>query len=174
MKRLVILPILTLTGLLTSCTGYPRLVNYPFDPGGLSLNSPAGEMNPAVTSRYIIFTSDRRGRHDIYLYDMVNQRLIEVPGLNALDTITSKPSISEDGRYIVFSAIRQGRSGIFLYDRETRQSRNLTVNLQAEVRNPTLSADGQVIAFESSENGQWDIKVYDRFGQPLNIPTQPR
>lgn len=173
-KRFIIFPIVALTGLLTSCTGYPRLVNYPFDPGGLSLNSPAAELTPAITSRYIVFVSDRRGRQDIYLYDWVNERLIEVPGLNALDTITSKPSISEDGRYIVFAATRQGQSGIFLYDRETRQSRNLTANLPAEVRNPTMSADGQVIAFESSENGQWDIKVYDRFGQPFNIPMQPR
>ncbi|MBR8840206.1 MAG: PD40 domain-containing protein, partial [Stigonema ocellatum SAG 48.90 = DSM 106950] len=61
----------------------------------------------------------------------------------------------------------QGRSAIILYDRETRQSRNLTANLQAEVRNPTISADGKKIAFESSVNGQWDSLVYNRSGQAL-------
>ncbi|MGE5656423.1 MAG: TolB family protein [Actinomycetota bacterium] len=173
-KRLVIVPVIALTGLLTSCTGYPRLVNFPYDPGGRSLNSAGEEVTPQITGRYIIFTSDRRGSQDIYLYDQVNRQLIEVPGLNALDAIASHPSISADGMWIVFAATRLGRSGIYLYNRETRQVRNLTADLQAEVRNPTLSADGQIIAFESSINGQWDILLRDRSGRPLDIPTDPR
>ena len=78
--------------------------------------------------------------------------------------------MAENGRYIVFVASRQGRSTILLYDRETRQSRNLTNNLPAEVRHPSISADGQRIAFEYSNNGQWDILVYEQSGQRLNMP----
>lgn len=174
MKRSILLPALALAGLLTSCTGYPRLLSYPFDPGGRSLNSPSSELTPQVASRYVVFTSDRFGSQDVYLFDMVNQSLIDLPGLNAFDAIASNPDVSENGRYIVFAASRQGRGGIFLYDRETRQSRNLTANLQAEVRNPTISADGNRIAFESSANGQWDILVYNRSGQPINVPTAPQ
>ncbi|WP_066375948.1 MULTISPECIES: TolB family protein [unclassified Anabaena] len=172
-KRLFI-PIFACTTLLSGCFGYPRLVSYPFDPGGRSLNSLASELNPQTSGRYIVFTSDRRGSQDVYLFDTLTRNLIDVPGLNALDTIASHPSVSQDARYIVFAASRQGRSAIFLYDRETRQSRNLTANLQAEVRNPTISADGSRIAFEFSNNGQWDISVYDRFGQPVNVPQDPR
>ncbi len=160
--------------LLTGCVGYPRVVNYPFDAGGRSLNSPGGELTPEVTNQYIVFTSDRRGRQDIYLYDRLNKQLINLPGLNALDAIASDPSISGDGRYIVFASDRGGKSNIFIYDRETTQLRNLTANLQAQVRNPTISADGSTIAFESSANGQWDLLVYNRFGQRLNIPFDPR
>ena len=167
-------PIIALTALLSSCTGYPRLLNYPFDPGGQSLNSPASELTPEVAGRYVVFTSDRFGSQDIYLFDALDQILIDLPGLNAFDAIATDPDISENGRYIVFSASRQGRLGIFLYDRETRQARNLTASLQAEVRNPTISADGSTIAFESSANGQWDILIYNRSGQPLNIPTAPQ
>lgn len=174
MKRSIIIPAIALSGLLSSCTGYPRLLNFPFDPGGRSLNSPASELTPQIARRYIVFTSDRLGRQDIYLFDTVQQGLIDLPGLNAFDAIASDPDVSENGRYIVFTASRQGRLGIFLYDRETRSLRNLTANLQAEVRNPTISADGSTIAFESSANGQWDILVYDRSGQPLNIPIAPR
>jgi Tol biopolymer transport system component len=108
------------------------------------------------------------------MFDTVTSNLVDVPDLNSFDTIASHPSVSSDGRYIVFAASRQGRSAIFLYDRETRQSRNLTANLQAEVRNPAISADGSRIAFEYSNSGQWDILVYDRSGQPLNIPQDPR
>lgn len=160
--------------LLAGCVGYPRVVNYPFDPGGRSLNSPGAEQNPQVTKQYIIFSSDRRGRQDIYLYDRLNQRLVNLPGLNALDAIASDPSISADGRYIVFASYRGGQSNISIYDRQTTQLRNLTANLQAQVRNPSISADGNTIAFESGANGQWDLLVYNRFGQRLNIPFDPR
>ncbi|MGI8500702.1 MAG: TolB family protein [Hassallia sp.] len=170
MKRFIFIPVLALTGLLSGCVGYPRLLSYPFDPGGRSLNSSASELNPQISGRYIVFTSDRRGSQDVYMFDMVTRNLIDLPGLNSLDAIASHPSADDDGRFIVFVASRQGRSAIFLYDRETRQSRNLTANLQAEVRNPTISADGSRISFESSFNGQWDIFVYDRSGQRLNIP----
>ncbi|MBD2665383.1 WD40 domain protein beta Propeller [Richelia sinica FACHB-800] len=166
--------VLLSSNLLTGCFGYPRLLSYPFDAGGRGLNSLASELNPQTAGRYIVLTSDRRGSQDVYMFDTLTRNLIDLPGLNALDTIASHPGVSEDGRFIVFAASRQGRSAIFLYDRETRQSRNLTPNLQAELRNPTISADGTRIAFEYSNNGQWDILVYDRFGQPLNIPQEPR
>lgn len=156
---------------LSSCSGPAALLSFPFDPGGRSLNSPASELDPHIAGRYIVFTSDRRGSQDVYLFDAVDNLLIDLPGLNSLDTIASHPVVTTDGRYIVFATSRQGHSGIYLYDRELRQLRNLTENLQAEVRNPTISADGSTIAFESSENGHWSIRVYDKSGQALNLPT---
>lgn len=160
---------------LNGCAG-KRLINFPFDPvGGQSLNSSYAEMMPRTTGRYIVYASDRRGNQDIFLYDTAQQRLIDLPGLNAFDTVESNPSITEDGRYIVFAGSRQGRSGIYLYDREFRQLRNLTNNLQAEVRNPVISSDGNAIVFETNLRGQWDILVYNRAGQPLpGIDFNPR
>lgn len=148
--------------------GYPRLLSEPFDRAGRSLNSPSADSDPEIAGRYIVFTSDRRFSQDVYLYDLIDKRLLELPGLNSLDAIASHPSVSADGRYIVFAASRQGRSDIYLYDRSIRQLRNLTSNLQTEVRNPSISADGSTIAFEANANGQWDIFVYDRSGRPLN------
>lgn len=174
MKRSILIPIVSLVSLLSSCASYPRLMNFPFDAGGRSLNSLADDVTPHIAGRYIVFVSDRQGRQDVYLFDGATRRLIDVPGLNTLDAIAANPAISQDGRSIVFTGSRQGVTDIYLFDRETRQLRNLTDNLQAEVRNPTISADGSTIAFESSANGQWDILVYDRSGQPLNVPTAPR
>lgn len=159
-----------LTSLLTSCAGDVKVQDFPFDPGGRSLNSTASELTPQVTGRYVIFISDRRGSQDVYLYDTVDRRLIDLPGLNALNAIASHPAISEDGKSIVFAASREGRSAIYLYNRETAQLRNLTENLRAEVRNPTISADGSTIAFEKGENGKWEIVVSNRSGQPLDLP----
>ncbi len=174
MQRSVFLSAIALLGLLSGCGSSPRLLNYPFDPGGRSLNSLASQSNPKIAGRYIVFTSDRRGSQDVYLFDTVDGQLIDLPGLNQFNAIASDPAVSADGRYIVFAASREGRSGIFIYDRETRQLRNLTSNLPAEVRHPTISANGSTIAFESSANGQWDILVYDRSGEPLNVPVEPR
>lgn len=160
---------LLLVSSLGGCVG-PRLINFPFDPGGRSLNSPFAEVHPRVSSRYIVFASDRRGSQDIYLYDTTTRNLIELPGLNAIDMLADKPSISDNGRFIVFTGIRQGKTDVYIYDRETRQLRNLTANVNAMVRNPTINADGTIIAFETSANGQWDIVLYNRAGQPLNVP----
>lgn len=170
MKRLAFLFLLSLTNFLSSCGGYPRLLNFPFDAGGRSLNSPTAELNPQVASPYIVFASNRNGSQDIYLFDAQKRRLLDLPGLNSLDEIASHPSISEDGRYIVLAVSRQGRTGIYIYDRETQQKRDLTANLAAEVRNPAISADGSTIAFEVARDGQWDIAVYNRAGEPLPIP----
>ena len=155
---------------LSGCFGYPRIVSYPFNQSGRGLNSIASEFNPQISGRYMVFTTNRRGSQDIYMFDTLTRNLVNLPGLNSFDTITDHASVSKDGRFVVFLGSRQGRSAIFLYDRNTQQSRNLTGNLQAEIRNPTISADGSKIAFEFNNNGQWDIVLYDRFGKKLNIP----
>lgn len=158
--------------LLTSCAG-SRLIQYPVNSNETSLNSPAAEFDPQITDRYIVFASDRRGRQNIYLYDRQEKALVDLPGLNRLDTIASTPTVSSNGQYITFLATQGKQSNIYLYNRETRQLRNLTQNLQAEVRNPTMSGEAGMVAFESSVNGQWDILVYNRYGQPLNLPLDP-
>ena len=170
MKSLKLFSALSLLSLLSGCAGYPRLLNYPFDSAGRSLNSPALEVEPQIAAQFIVFVSDRNGSQDIYLFDAKNRRLLDLPGLNSLDEIVSHPSISEDGRYIVFTLSRQGKPDIYLYDRTTLVKQNLTANLQAEVRNPLISADGSKIVFEVAANGQWDIAVYSRSGQPINLP----
>lgn len=163
-----------LTSGLSGCGGYPRLLNFGYNPTGGGLNSSASELTPHIASDYIVFVSDRNGSQDIYLFDGNKRRLIDLPGLNALDAIASDPAISADGRYLVFAESRLGLSDIYLYDRETSIKRNLTDKLQAQVRNPTISADGSTIAFEASQDGQWDILIYDRSGKPLDIPMNPR
>ncbi|MEA5535993.1 Tol biopolymer transporter periplasmic protein [Crocosphaera sp. XPORK-15E] len=167
MKRFVIILMVATSSILGGCTGYPRLLNFPVDAGGRSLNSRSAELDPQITSTYIVFVSDRNGSQDVYLFDAQKRQLIALPGLNSLDEIASHPSISEDGRYLVFGSSRQGKSNIYLYDRQTEQKRNLTENLAAEVRNPTINADGTEIAFEVAKDGQWDIMIYDISGNPI-------
>lgn len=174
LKRFQFMAIAALGGVLSSCTSYPRVLNFPFDPGGRGLNSPASELTPQIAASYITFVSDRNGSQDIYLFDARNRSLVDLPGLNSLDEIASEPSVSEDGRYIVFILSRQGKSTVAIYDRSTQQKRNLTPNIQAQVRHPTISGDGSLISFEVADRGQWDILVYRRSGEPLDLPGTPR
>lgn len=159
---------------LAGCSNTARMLEFPFDSGGRSLNSAAAELQPQIADRYLVFVSDRRGSQDIFLFDALERQLIDLPGLNSLDAIASHPSVSEDGKYIVFQATRQGKSGVYLYDRQLFQVRNLTENLNTEVRNPVISANGGIIAFEAAINGTWHISLVDRGGKPLDIPTLPR
>jgi Tol biopolymer transport system component len=158
---------LVICSVVGGCVGYPRLLSFPFDRGGRSLNSPYSELDPRLSGRYLVLISERNGSRDVYLFDAIDRRLLPLPGLNSLDTIASRPSISEDGRYLVFAGSRQGRTAIYLYDRQTQQKRTIGEELGAEVRNPTISGDGEKIAFEVGKNGQWDIVVSDRAGQIL-------
>lgn len=146
---------------------YPQVLAEPYDPNGKSLNSAYSESDPHVAGRYLVFASDRGFSQDIYLYDLVERRLVDLPGLNSLDMIASHADISIDGRYIVFAGNRQGETDIYLYDRSLRQLRNITGNLNTQVQNPRLNADGSLIVFEANAKGQWDIFVYNRLGERI-------
>ena len=159
--------LLVLAANLAGC-GYPQVLAEPYDPGGRSINSAYTESHPHVAGRYVAFVSDRGLSQDIHLYDRMDRQLVELPGLNSLDTIASHPDVSVDGRYIVFAGNRQGKTDIYLYDRSLRQVRNLTGNLNTQVQNPVLNADGSRIAFEANAKGQWDIFVYNRLGEKIN------
>ena len=142
--------------------------------GNASLNSKHNDLDPQISGRYMTYVSDRRGRQEIFLFDMRDRRLIPLPGLSRFDNIVSHPSVSENGNWIVFAANQDGRTGIYLYRRNLRQVRNLVPTLKGEVRNPSISARGDRIAFEVSTQGQWDIAIYNRRGRPLAVPGNPR
>lgn len=150
------------------CT-YPHLLNLPSDASGQTLNSPFAQQEPQLSGDYLAFVSDRNGSQDVYLYDLPHRRLVDLPGLNAIDMAAEHPSVSADGRFIAFAASRQGQQDIYLYDRQIQYLRNLTDDIEASVRNPSISADGQRIAYESNASGRWDIMLCDRTGKPLDL-----
>jgi Tol biopolymer transport system component len=155
---------------LSSC-GTARQLNLPFNPSDTSLNTPYSETEPYFASgRYLTFVSDRSGTPDVYLYDVQERRLVELPGLNSVDSVATHPRISDNGRYLVFAGNRQGKTDVYLYDRQMRVLKNLTQSLNADVRYPSISADGKTIAFESNAQGKWDIFLYNQSGRPIALP----
>lgn len=122
------------------------------------------ENNPNVSAngRYLVFSSNRDGSHNVYLYDLQERRIQNLPGLNSEQFSATQPAVSENGRFIVFVSNRLGKSEVFLYDRQTRRLENISRGNPGDVRNPSISGDGGIIAYETNALGQWDIEVYLR------------
>lgn len=159
---------------LTACTSGGVLVAPPSQPLGTGLNSSYGDTSPDLsrTGRYVVFASDRQGnQRRIFLYDMQDRRLLDLPGLNQPGMFLDQPAISDDGRYLVYVGVQQGKSDIYLYDRQSLQRQNLTENLLGSVRSPRISGDGRWIVFEHQRQGQWDLAFFDR--GPTIEPTPP-
>ncbi len=129
-----------------------------------SLNSRYTDEQPALSGngRFLAFVSNRDGRHQIWLYDLEQQRLISLPRLNRLNTVSENPSLSYTGRYITYITTDRGKPILVLYDRITQQPQVMSQWYEGWVRNPSISPDGRYIVFESSSNGQWDIEILDR------------
>jgi len=141
---------------------------------GAALNSSAADQEPRYSydGRYLVFSSDRLAQRSIYLYDVQQRRLLDLPGLNQPNSLQEQPDISADGRYIVYISEQLGKPDVFVYDRQTLQAERITENIFWEVRHPTISGNGRFIAFESNRSGQWDIEIYDRGASiELSLPT---
>lgn len=148
---------------LNSCRE-PGYITPPVVSLGSSLNTKAAEIQPHFShdGNYLVFSSDRQKTRNIFFYDVRNRRLLNLPGLNQLESMQSQPDLSADGRYIVYVSEQFGKPDILLYDRVTREVKNITKNFIGEVRNPSISGNGRFIAFEGNRSGQWDIEIYDR------------
>lgn len=141
---------------------------------GATLNSLSAEQEPRFSydGRYLVFTSDRLAHRGVFLYDLQNRRLIDLPGLNQPNSIQDQPDISADGRYIVYVSQERGKPDVFVYDRQTFRSEVITGNVLGEVRHPTITGNGRFVAFESNRSGQWDIEIYDRgLNVELSLPA---
>ena len=120
--------------------------------------------HPAYSSdgRYLAFASDRNNNRDIFLYDLQEKRIVDIPNLNRRDSSQDQPALSADGRFIVYVSTERGKTDILVYDRQTQSPQLLTGNGRSSVRHPTITGDGRYVAFETSELGQWHIAVVDR------------
>ncbi|HBE21482.1 MAG TPA: biopolymer transporter [Cyanobacteria bacterium UBA11149] len=136
----------------------------PIQTIGATLNSTAADREPrySYNGRYLVFSSDRNAQRGIFLYDVQQRRLVDVPGLNLPNVLQEQPDISADSRYIVYISEQFGKPDVFVYDRQTMTSKRITENIIGEVRHPTISGNGRFVAFESNRSGQWDIEIYDR------------
>jgi len=144
-------------------------------------NQYADERMPAFSGdgRLLAYSSNAkegRGLNDVWLFDLLKQTDVPLPGLNS-PGMDMTPSLSFDGRLVAFASDRPGGSGgrdIYLYDREDKKLLPLPhLNSVANEQTPSLSAEGRFLAFVSERfpgEGERDIYLYDRQAQKL-LPT---
>ena len=174
-----LLSIIILTFFLNSCSDEGFLTP-PTQQFGATLNSRGSDSHPnfSYEGNYLVFDSSRKSTQGIYLYDVRQGSLINLPGLNQNNSFQYQPDLSADGRYIVYVSEEEGQSDIFIYDRQNFDRENLTKNELGEVRYPTISGNGRFVAFEMNRSGQWDVMIYDRgstseLSFPEAIPITP-
>jgi Tol biopolymer transport system component len=149
---------LVFLSLLTACNS----TEIPFSSN--SLNSRYNDEQPALSGdgRWLAFVSSRNASSQIYLYNLQQKQLVQLPGLNLNGSIAQTPSVSRTARYIVYVSSVEGRPDLILYDRATKQAEILTRGYRSWIRNPRISPDGRYIVFETARRGQWDVEVFDR------------
>jgi len=128
------------------------------------INSQRADEYPTYSSdgHYLALASDRNRSRDIFLYDLQQKRLIDLPNLNRRDSSQDQPALSANGRFIAYVSNERGKTDILVYDQQTQQSQLLTADVRGSVRHPTLSGDGHFIAYETSQLGQWHIAIVER------------
>ena len=98
---------------------------------------------PDFRTGRLVFSSNRDGDFNLYLFDLVTgyeEQLTEHPASDR------HPAWSPDGDRIIFVSNRDGRDALWLYDLDTRQASRVT-NGAALDRHPAWSPDGSRIAF---------------------------
>jgi Tol biopolymer transport system component len=157
MKNYLLIPLFFL---ISSCNTAVFLT--PTIPSG-GINSNGTDESPSYSGdgRFLAFTSDRNGQKDIYLHDLQQKTLINLPNLNRRDSTQDQPALNLDGTYLVYVSNERGKSDILVYNRQSQRSTLLTGNIKGSVRHPTINADGTQVAFQTSETGTWKIAIVE-------------
>jgi Tol biopolymer transport system component len=142
--------------------------------------SPNAQMHPTLTGDGLFFAFaawDRPGssqRWDIIGYDVKNQKLVDLPGLNSPKYDERMPALSADGRWLAYVSNRPdgvGLTDIWLYDRKENKVVSLPeLNSAGMDITPSLSGDGKLIAFASDRpggQGGRDVYLFDRQAKKL-------
>ncbi len=132
---------------LTSVTSNPH-----FD--ALSFISSAGAWSP--DGQRIAVVVFAQGDNEINVFDVDNGNLEQRIRVDEI-TAMSDPSWSPDGRSIAFSGLKGGISDLYVYDLETRATRQLTNDREAQLQ-PAWSPDGGRLAFVTDAGPDTDFE----------------
>lgn len=123
---------------------------------------------PGISRSKIAFVSDRTGRKELYLSDVLGLNTRRVTRHN---TLVVSPRFSPDGNYLAYSSYHSGNQSLYItdlrQDKVTRAiSRRKGMNLA-----PAWSPDGRTMAVTLSHDGNPDLYLVDREGKILKQLT---
>jgi Tol biopolymer transport system component len=140
----------------------------------------------AFDSPAAVISDDSNSLHDVFVYDVKNQRTVLVSRSNngiPGNLGSFSPAVSANGRYVAFDSNASNLvandtnavADVFIVDLLTNKIERVSVNDRQEQGNaasyePAVSADGRFVAFHSSAanlvladtNGVSDIFIHDR------------
>ncbi len=114
------------------------------------------QKSPAIDGTRIVWTDDRNGKLDLYLYDLTTNTEQRIT--TDLASPFFEPAISGDR--IVWMDDRHGRYDIYLYDLTTNTERQITTD-PAYQSLPAISGDRIIWADGRHRDGNGDIYLYD-------------
>jgi len=126
-------------------------------------------VSPAISPNgdKMVFLSDREGKQSIYLYDVIESKVIRklVEGeasvnFEELHWLSPGMSWSPDGRKVTFAAKAGDQDALYIYDTETDKTRQFKFNLDG-IFSADWSPLGDKIAFVGNNNGASDIYLFD-------------
>ncbi len=138
----------------------------------LSFISSAGTWSPDGSQ--IAFVVYAGGNNELNVMNVDSRRIvrrIKVPGVGAM----TDPAWSPDGGSIAFTGLKGGISDLYLHDMQSRETRQLTNDREAQFH-PAWSPDGTQIAFVTDAGAETDLNAL-RLGEmrlALLSPTTGR
>lgn len=123
---------------------------------------------PGISRSRIAFVSDRTGRKELYLADILGLDIRQVTRHN---TLVVSPRFSPDGNYLAYSSYHSGNQNLYMtdlrQDKVTRAiSRRKGMNLA-----PAWAPDGKTMVVTLSTDGNPDLYLIDREGKILKRLT---
>jgi Tol biopolymer transport system component len=107
----------------------------------------------------IIFTSNQAGTNDIFKYDLLTQKSIQ---LTNSDSNNERGELSPDAKYIVYSSnkFNPRNQDLLLQNLETGTLENIT-NSEGNELISRWSANGKSIYFGINNDGNWELYIYN-------------
>ena len=118
--------------------------------GGQSLSA---RFHP--NGRELVMSVERRGRHDLYGFDLRTRALRQLTNNPSDDT---EPSYSPDGRQIVFASNRSGQPQLYLMNADGSDARRISFG-SGRYTSPVWSPRGDLIAFIKQQGSMFSLGV---------------
>ena len=129
--------------------------------------SPADQLDPDVSTRWIVYEDESAGNWDIAAYDGWYATTRRVTA-NAADQVD--PAI--DGDTVVFADRRNGNWDIYSFDLSRKTLRRLTTSKAAQTK-PDIGRG--LVVYQDHRNGNWDIYAYNlATGKERRLTTNGR
>ena len=148
-------------GALANLTGCMGTVPQPVFPLDRRLEELGPSRDPSLAGPWLALISNRRGRDQVVLLNVEDQRPVPLPGLNRPNAQPLSVGVEAKGDRLALVRQLEGRTELLLYRRRLMSSQLIAINPPGVPRRVMLRADGRELAVEVSRDGQWQVDLIE-------------